>query len=79
MSKPLRKPRTLLILPHARESSAPAEKLAIRLRNEASTTGRCVCGATGKLRSVEGEPGQPGSMTILHFEHEHNCPVVSGQ
>jgi hypothetical protein len=39
-----------------------AERLGLRVRNDASITGQCACGAI---------------MTLDGMEHEHDCPAVS--
>jgi hypothetical protein len=63
--------RALAFLPNPADGATDAERLAIELRNRASLTGRCVCGAEGRIYP---DPDYPA---ILHyvFEHEDDCLV----
>jgi hypothetical protein len=60
-----RKQRRLYLLPDA------AERLALTVRNDASLTGRCACGAEGELVHLAPRIAE------LRFEHEHDCPAVA--
>lgn len=68
-----RKPdRALVVLPQAPDGSSDAADLGIRVRNEATLTGRCVCGGVaGEL--VEIEPG----VCRVAIAHEPGCPAVA--
>jgi len=67
--------RVLAVVP---DSSDPrltrAERMALTVRNAATATGRCACGAT-----VEGMPAHPspGTYTETTMRHEDGCPAVS--
>lgn len=59
------------VLPDIGDDQSPALKNALAVRNAASTSGRCACGAevrlVGNLR--------PGEVSHLVFEHEDDCPA----
>lgn len=63
--------RTLAFLPSPTADAAPNVRLGLRLRNEASLTGRCACGAAGEMVVLA-----PGLYSI-RFEHEDDCPAIS--
>ena len=64
--------RILALLPTSTADASDAVKLGLRLRNEASVTGRCECGAiAGDV--VELEPG----VFNISFEHTPTCPAAS--
>jgi hypothetical protein len=63
--------RAIAFLPNPAHGELEGERLALELRNRASLTGRCVCGAVGRIYP---DPEYPA---ILHyvFEHEADCLV----
>ena len=64
--------KTLAILPSAGDDATDAVKLALAVRNAASVTGRCACGAVAS-NPVEVSPG----VFSVRFEHEHDCPATA--
>ena len=77
----------LILAPSPTESASDKVRLALDLRERATLTGRCVCGAVqelfeamedGELRPVP-EPFEPtpGKVFVACFEHAHDCPAVS--
>jgi hypothetical protein len=92
MKKRLHVPGTgrpvLGILPHAAAGAGDAVRLALRVREAATLTGRCACGAVGEaweldrdlkpLRRVPFDPSPlPGTVLYRRFEHEDDCPAIS--
>jgi hypothetical protein len=55
-----------------REGATAAEQLALEIRNSASATGRCVCGAVARYVGTD----DLGFGHIL-FGHEPDCPAIS--
>lgn len=51
-------------------ASSPAEHLALTLRQAASATGTCACGAVGRLEPVAGREGRFAYI----FDHARDCP-----
>lgn len=64
--------RVLVVLPQAPNGSSDAAELGIRVRNEATLTGRCVCGAVAD-DPVKIEPG----VYRVAIAHEPGCPAVN--
>ena len=50
----------------------PREREVIRIRNGATTTGRCACGAALNLAGVVA-----GEVNVLSIVHEDDCPATS--
>jgi hypothetical protein len=67
-----RDPKTLAILPSAGDDASDAVRLALSVRNAASVSGRCACGAVASS-PVEVAPG----VFSVTFEHEHDCPAAA--
>jgi hypothetical protein len=55
-----------------REGATAAERLALEIRNRATLTGRCACGAVARFRGVD-ELGRGH----LVWTHEPDCPATS--
>lgn len=81
-----RRKRALALVPSARRSASAKVELGLRLRSEATLTGRCACGAKREAFEVlsngslvpTAEPNlAPGTVTFIRFEHEHDCPAAS--
>lgn len=81
-----RRERALVLVPTPKSGASEAVKLGLRLRNEASLSGRCACGATaeafevgddGSLIPVERPTSEPGRAFYVRFEHEVDCPATS--
>jgi hypothetical protein len=62
--------RTLFMLPSVPDAGPPDLKDALAIRNAASVSGQCRCGATGTLQG----PDRYGVMHLV-FMHEHDCPA----
>ena len=64
--------RILGLLPSAGDDASDAVRLALRLRNEATATGRCACSA------MISEPVElaPGVFRAV-IEHEADCPAAN--
>jgi hypothetical protein len=62
----------LVLVPEPREGATAAERIALAVRNSATLTGRCACGAAPE--GVQ-EPA-PGVYRWV-FRHEDDCPAVS--
>jgi hypothetical protein len=69
---PTRRPRTIVFVPEPREDATAAERLALEIRNRATLTGRCACGAVAHFRGVD-ELG----CGHLVWTHEPDCPAIS--
>ena len=70
LGRQLAEGKPLYVLPPISDDAAPALKDALATRNAASTTGRCACGAEGRVTGPDG-------LGIMHlaFEHEPGCPA----
>ena len=66
-----RRERALAFLPNPADGTTPAKRLALELRNRASTTGVCVCGAEAH---VIPDPRLAGVFHVT-FAHEPDCIV----
>ena len=65
-------PRALFILPDPEQPGLrEKERLALRVRNSATITGRCACGAEVRF------PSSPGSTAWVPMRHERDCPATS--
>lgn len=67
--------RVLALVPDAADPRLTrSERLALTVRNAATATGRCACGAT-----VQGMPAHPipGEVYLAQIHHEPDCPGVS--
>jgi hypothetical protein len=67
--------RALVLVPSPDQPGlTEAERIALRLRAEATATGRCVCGAhwkpTRKIRR--------GAVVHVRMLHESDCPAADG-
>lgn len=76
--------RTLALIPTPADGASAKVQLALRLRNEATLTGRCACGAVQELFEVEADGSlRPASaVTAGHayyaqFQHADDCPAIS--
>jgi len=51
-----------------------AERMALSVRNAATVSGRCACGAV-----IQGLPDElvPGEFTHVRMVHEDDCPAIS--
>jgi hypothetical protein len=67
-----RRPRVLVLVRDPREGATAAERIALTVRNEATLTGRCICGATPEDVQELG----PGVYRAV-FRHEDDCPAIS--
>ena len=76
------------LLPTAKGAASEKVQLALRLRNEASLTGRCACGAVredfevlqgGAVRPVARIEPAPGRVFYSRFRHEDDCPAISAE
>ncbi len=76
--KPRRLTPGLRVLAVVPDSSDPrltrSERMALTVRNAATATGHCACGAT-----AEGVPANPvpGEVYLAEMHHEPDCPAVS--
>jgi hypothetical protein len=68
---PTRRPRVLVLVSEPREGATAAERIALTVRNSATTTGRCACGATPDVEELA-----PGVYRAV-FRHEDDCPAIS--
>jgi hypothetical protein len=76
--------RAVALLPTPTAAASAKVQLALRLRNEANLTGRCPCGARGRLVEIL-ENGtlrpaglvEPGRLYRIEFAHENDCPAIS--
>src|SRR5207244_2281030 len=77
---------TLGLLPTPKAGASAKVQLGLRLRNEATLSGRCACGAAradfqvlgdGTLRPVSRVTPGPGKMFYSRLEHERDCPAAS--
>jgi hypothetical protein len=68
---PTRWPRTLVLVPEPCEGATAAERIALTVRNSATLTGRCACGATPDVEELA-----PGVYRAV-FRHEDDCPAIS--
>jgi hypothetical protein len=66
-----RRPRMLAIVREPREGATAAERIALTVRNSATLTGKCACGATPDVEELA-----PGVYRAV-FRHEDDCPAVS--
>lgn len=80
-----RRQRMLALVPAATSATGADVQLALRLRNEATLTGRCACGAVGETFEVLDDGSlvpaaeiAPGGLYYTRFEHEHDCPAGDG-
>ncbi len=67
--------RVLALVPDSSDPRLTApERMALTVRNAATATGRCACGAT-----AEGVPARlvPGEVHLAEMHHESDCPAVS--
>jgi hypothetical protein len=75
--------RALALLPAPAANATPAVRLGLRLRREASLTGRCACGAVAadfEITTDGMKPAattRPGGAYIRSMAHEHDCPAVA--
>ena len=66
--------RALILVPDPEQAGlTQAERLALRLRRDASINGSCVCGAIAP--PIRYRSGEVVSVTMLH---EHDCPAADG-
>jgi hypothetical protein len=69
---PTRKPQAFVLVSEPRPGATAAERLALGIRNSASLTGRCICGAAPEdVRELA-----PGVFRAV-FRHEDDCPAIS--
>jgi hypothetical protein len=59
-------------MPAPRADATPAERLALEIRNSATTSGRCICGAVAEFAGVD----EHGFGHVV-WRHEPDCPAVS--
>jgi hypothetical protein len=69
---PTHRPRMLVLVPELREGATAAERIALTVRNSATLTGRCICGAT-----PEGVQELAPGVYRAVFRHEDDCPAIS--
>jgi hypothetical protein len=63
----------LLLLPEISETMPPVLRDALAIRNAATVSGRCACGA---VRQLDGPgPIQPDTVRWATFLHEADCPA----
>lgn len=65
----------LAVVPDASDPRlSRSERMALTVRNAATATGRCACGA-----QAEGVPARlvPGEAYLAEMHHESDCPAVS--
>ncbi len=67
----LNQEKTVHVLPSIPDDASPALKDAIAIRNAASTTGRCQCGAEVEIVGRD-------EIGVIHalFVHEDDCPAA---
>ena len=65
--------RALVLLPDPEQPELrEEERIALRVRNSATVTGRCACGAELDFSSL-----QAGDVSRAAITHESDCPAVS--
>lgn len=78
--------RMLAMLPQPTGSASAKVQLGLRLRQDASLTGCCACGATaetfeiagdGTLSPVSEPTAERGRAYYVRLLHEHDCPAAS--
>jgi hypothetical protein len=69
---PTRKLQAFVLVSEPRDGATAAEQLALEIRNNASVTGRCICGATPE----DVQELAPGIYRAV-FRHENDCPATS--
>jgi hypothetical protein len=62
----------LVLVQEPRDGSTVAERVALGIRNSATLTGRCACGATPE----DVQELAPGVFRAV-FRHEDDCPAIS--
>lgn len=76
----------LALVPTPKEGASAKVRLGLRLRNEATVSGRCACGARqetyeilndGSLRQVAAVVPASARIYYTRFLHEHDCPAAS--
>ncbi len=82
-----RRARALWLTPTPTETASDKVELGLRLRNEATVTGRCACGAVretfevlddGTLEPVADiPPDAAGRAFYFRMQHEDDCPAIS--
>jgi hypothetical protein len=66
--------RALVLVPSPDQPGlTDAERLALRLRAEATATGRCACGARWTPRQA-----RRGEVVHVRMLHENDCPAADG-
>jgi len=65
--------RAICLVPPIPDDASPALKNALAIRNAASASGRCACGAEGRIVG----PDEDGALH-LRFEHEDDCTATDG-
>jgi hypothetical protein len=66
--------RALVLVPSPDQPGlTESERIALRLRAEATATGRCVCGARWKPTRV-----RRGAVVHVRMLHESDCPAADG-
>jgi hypothetical protein len=69
---PTRRLRTLVLVPEPREGATVAERIALTVRNSATLSGWCICGAT-----PEDVQELASGVYCVVFHHEDDCPAIS--
>jgi hypothetical protein len=66
--------RAVFVLPDPDQPGlTAAERVALRVRNDATLTGRCVCGATAPRPRY-----RRGAVGVLPMRHAADCPAADG-